>query len=38
MYLVPEGTELEYEEENGRITGTVPKVEIHQMIALETIK
>lgn len=34
---MPEGTELEYEEKNGRVNVTVPKVEIHRMIAFETI-
>ena len=38
VYLVPEGTELESEEKNRRITVIVPKVEIHRMIAFETIK
>ena len=35
VYLAPQGEKLTFNNENGRVNITVPKIECHQMIVLE---
>jgi len=35
VYLAPEETELKYEEKNGKVTVTIPQVELHEMVVFE---
>jgi len=35
VYLAPQGTELDFTYENGRVKFTVPEVVLHQMAVIE---